>query len=45
LEDWFDGDGMMNRFVIEGTQVRHQARYVATPKRVAEQRAGHRLTA
>jgi len=41
---WFDGDGMMNRFVIEGTQVHHQARYVATPKRIAEQGAGHRLT-
>ncbi|MGR4868321.1 carotenoid oxygenase family protein [Variovorax sp. LARHSF232] len=41
---WFDGDGMVQRFVIEGTQVRHQGRYVATPKRVAELRAGRRLT-
>ncbi|MBT2323964.1 carotenoid oxygenase family protein [Variovorax paradoxus] len=41
---WFDGDGMVQRFVIEGTQVHHQGRYVATPKRVAEVRAGRRLT-
>jgi len=40
---WFDGDGMVHRFVIEGTDVRHQGRYVATPKRVAEARAGRRL--
>ncbi len=41
---WFDGDGMVQRLVIEGAEVRHQGRYVATPKRVAEVRAGHRLT-
>ncbi|MDF3839164.1 carotenoid oxygenase family protein [Cupriavidus basilensis] len=40
---WFDGDGMVHRFVIEGADVRHQGRYVATPKRVAEARAGRRL--
>ncbi|MCW8196872.1 carotenoid oxygenase [Verminephrobacter aporrectodeae subsp. tuberculatae] len=40
---WFDGDGMLHRFVIDGTDVRHQGRYVATPKRVAELRAGRRL--
>ncbi|WP_418117471.1 carotenoid oxygenase family protein [Variovorax sp. 350MFTsu5.1] len=40
---WFDGDGMVHRFVIEGTDVRHQGRYVATPKRVAETKAGRRL--
>ena len=40
----FDGDGMAHRFVIEGNEVRHQGRYVATDKRVAEQRAGRRLT-
>jgi all-trans-8'-apo-beta-carotenal 15,15'-oxygenase len=40
---WFDGDGMVQRFVIEGTRVSHQGRYVATPKRVAEVRAGRRL--
>ncbi|RST49567.1 carotenoid oxygenase family protein [Variovorax sp. DXTD-1] len=41
---WFDGDGMVHRFMIEGTDVRHQGRYVATPKRVAELRADRRLT-
>jgi all-trans-8'-apo-beta-carotenal 15,15'-oxygenase len=41
---WFDGDGMVQRIAIEGTQVRHQGRYVQTAKRVAEQRAGRRLT-
>ena len=41
---WFDGDGMAQRFVIEGADVRHQGRYVATPKRSAELRAGRRLT-
>ncbi|GAA4356512.1 carotenoid oxygenase family protein [Variovorax defluvii] len=41
---WFDGDGMVQRFAIEGTTVRHQGRYVQTAKRLAELRAGHRLT-
>ncbi|HSV59597.1 MAG TPA: carotenoid oxygenase family protein [Variovorax sp.] len=41
---WFDGDGMVQRFLIEGSRVSHQGRYVATPKRVAELRAGQRLT-
>ena len=41
---WFDGDGMAHRFVIAGNEVHHQGRYVATAKRVAEARAGHRLT-
>jgi all-trans-8'-apo-beta-carotenal 15,15'-oxygenase len=40
---WFDGDGMVHRFTIDGADVRHQGRYVATPKRVAEVRAGRRL--
>jgi len=40
---WFDGDGMVHRFVIDGADVRHQGRYVATPKRVAEMQAGRRL--
>lgn len=40
---WFDGDGMVHRFVIEGVEVRHQGRYVATPKRVSELQAGRRL--
>ena len=41
---WFDGDGMTQRFAIERGEVVHQGRFVATPKRVAEQRAGRRLT-
>lgn len=41
---WFDGDGMVQRFVIEGTAVHHQGRYVATAKWVAEMKAGRRLT-
>ena len=41
---WFDGDGMVHRFVIEGADVRHQGRYVTTPKRVAEVKAGRHLT-
>ncbi|MEO8250558.1 MAG: carotenoid oxygenase family protein [Burkholderiales bacterium] len=41
---WFDGDGMVQRFVIDGNEVRHQGRYVATDKRKAELRAGRRLT-
>ena len=41
---WFDGDGMVQRFVIDGARVHHQGRYVATPKRAAEVRAGRRLT-
>ena len=40
---WFDGDGMVHRFVIDGADVRHQGRYVATPKRVAEVKAGRHL--
>ncbi|MDM0027933.1 carotenoid oxygenase family protein [Variovorax saccharolyticus] len=40
---WFDGDGMTQRFVIEGREVRHQGRFVATGKRTAELRAGRRL--
>lgn len=41
---WFDGDGMTHRFVIAGSEVHHQGRYVATAKRLAEMRAGRRLT-
>ena len=41
---WFDGDGMAHRFVIAGSEVHHQGRYVATAKRAAEMRAGRRLT-
>ena len=41
---WFDGDGMVHRFVIAGNEVHHQGRYVATAKRVAETTAGRRIT-
>lgn len=41
---WFDGDGMTQRFAIDRGEVVHQGRYVATPKRVSEVRAGRRLT-
>ena len=41
---WFDGDGMVHRLVIEGSEVHHQGRYVSTAKRVAEVQAGRRLT-
>jgi carotenoid cleavage dioxygenase len=40
---WFDGDGMVQRFAIDGREVLHQGRYVVTPKRVAELRAGRRI--
>ena len=43
-QHWFDGDGMAHRFVIDGTTVHHQGRYVATAKRLAEVQAGRRLT-
>ena len=41
---WFDGDEMVHRLVIAGTEVHHQGRYVATAKRVAEVKPGGRLT-
>lgn len=41
---WFDGDGMTQRFAIDCGEVVHQGRYVDTPKRVSEQRAGRWLT-
>ncbi len=41
---WFDGDGMTQRFAIDRGEVVHQGRFVDTPKRVAEVRAGRRLT-
>lgn len=41
---WFDGDGMTQRFAIDRGEVVHQGRYVGTPKRVSEHRAGRRLT-
>ncbi|MGJ7582833.1 carotenoid oxygenase family protein [Variovorax sp. RHLX14] len=41
---WFDGDGMVHRFVIESGQVHHQGRFIATTKRLAEQALQRRLT-
>ncbi len=38
---WFDGDGFVQRFAIEGGRARHMGRFVDTPKRrleMAEQR-------
>ncbi len=43
-QHWFDGDGMAHRFVIDGTTVHHQGRYVATAKRLAEVQASRRMT-
>ncbi len=40
---WFDGDGMMNSWRIQGGVVEHRARMVATPKFVREQLAGRFL--
>lgn len=39
---WFDGDGMVQRFRLDGDSVLHEGRYVATAKRREEVRAGHR---
>ena len=41
---WFDGDGMVQAFVIRPGEVHHQGRFVRTAKRAAEQQAGRRLT-
>ena len=43
LGHWFDGDGMIQRFVIGDGQVRHRGRFVATDKRRAEQKANRFL--
>ncbi|MGD9539141.1 MAG: carotenoid oxygenase family protein [Alphaproteobacteria bacterium] len=37
---WFDGDGMVQAFRIEGGKVAHRGRFVATEKRAVEQAAG-----
>lgn len=39
LDHWFDGDGMIQRFVIGDGRVRHRGRFVATDKRRAEEKA------
>jgi carotenoid cleavage dioxygenase-like enzyme len=42
-QHWFDGDGLMQSWRIEGGAVRHHARMVATSKYVREQKAGRFL--
>ena len=37
---WFDGDGMVQRFEIDGGRVRHHGRFVDTDKRRGEEAAG-----
>jgi len=43
LGHWFDGDGMIQRFVIGDDGVRHRGRFVATGKRREEKAAGRFL--
>ena len=40
---WFDGDGMVHAWRIDGGRVRHEARYVRTKKYVEEAAAGQFL--
>lgn len=40
---WFDGDGFIQRIHIEDGTATHSGRFVQTPKRVAEQKAGRYL--
>ena len=40
---WFDGDGMVHAFRVDGTALRHQARMVLTDKYLAEEKAGRFL--
>ena len=37
---WFDGDGMVHAFKLDGTSLQHQARMIRTDKYVAEEKAG-----
>ena len=43
LYHWFDGDGMIDAFGLEGGQVSHKNRWVRTEKLALEERAGHAL--
>lgn len=43
LYHWFDGDGMIDAFHIEGGRVSHKNRWVRTAKLAQEERAGHAL--
>lgn len=40
---WFDGDGMLQAFRIDGRTIKHQARIIETPKYQAERAANRRL--
>ncbi|MCC8665070.1 carotenoid oxygenase family protein, partial [Xanthomonas hortorum] len=42
-DHWFDGDGMVHRWRLDGGQVQHHARMVATHKFTQEQQAGRFL--
>jgi len=42
---WFDGDGMVHRVAFDGDKAVHTGRFVQTPKRKAEQKAGKFLAA
>ncbi|MGH8027563.1 MAG: carotenoid oxygenase family protein [Pseudoxanthomonas sp.] len=42
-EHWFDGDGMAHGWRLDGGQLTHRARMVATPKFTREQKAGRFL--
>lgn len=43
LYHWFDGDGMIDAFVLEDGRVSHKNRWVRTEKLALEERAGHAL--
>ena len=42
-EHWFDGDGMVQGWRLQGNRIIHRARMVATPKFSREQKAGRFL--
>lgn len=42
-EHWFDGDGMVHAWRLQGDRIVHHARMVATPKFTREQKAGRFL--
>lgn len=42
-QHWFDGDGMVHAFNLEGPSLRHHARMIRTDKYVAEEKAGRFL--
>lgn len=42
---WFDGDGMVQQFSLNGRQISHQGRFVQTQKLQADRAAGRFVTA